>query len=180
MEVLGIMQKRLAAPLQRQYLLSHATLLLKQIFWRPSRHHSVVALGHLHAIKKGSWHVCTRWGVSLYCKWRALNWSSFCGLCLHIFVTPNVIGGQAGGTGVQCPRQWKLPKICTSYWDKPDQKTGAADQCCDMRGPNLSPPLPLEWIRQANFPFQATHHLLNPHNNNRPVQTSCDGQVILT
>jgi hypothetical protein len=28
----------------------------------------------------------------------------------------NVIGVQAGDTGVQCPRQWTLPRICTSYW----------------------------------------------------------------
>ena len=28
----------------------------------------------------------------------------------------NVIGGQAGGPGVQCPRQWSLPRLCTSNW----------------------------------------------------------------
>ena len=34
--------------------------------------------------------------------------------------------------------------------DRPDCQTGAADQCCDMSCPNLSPPLPNEWIKQAN------------------------------
>jgi len=62
--------------------------------------------------------------------------------------------------------------------DKPDCKTGTADQCFDMTGPNLSPPLPVEWIKQANIPFRATRHLLNPAC--RRVWTSWDGQVILT
>jgi hypothetical protein len=64
--------------------------------------------------------------------------------------------------------------------DKTDCKTGTADQCLDMTGPNLSPPLPVEWIKRANIPFQATRHLINPYNDNRRVQTSRDGQVILT
>jgi hypothetical protein len=64
--------------------------------------------------------------------------------------------------------------------DKPDCKTGTVDQCFDMNGPNLSPPLPVEWIKRANIPFHATRHLLNPYNNNWRVQTSRDGQVLLT
>lgn len=62
--------------------------------------------------------------------------------------------------------------------DKPDSKTDTADQCFELSGPNLSPPLPVEWIKRANIPFQATRHLLNPYNENRRVQTSRDGQVI--
>ncbi|XP_069677317.1 3'-5' RNA helicase YTHDC2-like isoform X2 [Periplaneta americana] len=62
--------------------------------------------------------------------------------------------------------------------DKPDLKTDAADQCLELSGPNLSPPLPVEWIKRANIPFQATRHLLNPYNENRRVQTSRDGQEI--
>ena len=57
-------------------------------------------------------------------------------------------------------------------------ETGAADQCCDMNGPNLGTPLPNEWIKQANITFQATCHLHNPYNENRPVQISHGGQVI--
>ena len=64
--------------------------------------------------------------------------------------------------------------------DKPDCKTGTADQCFDMSGRNLSPPLPVEWIKLANIPFQATCDLLNPEDANRPVYRSRDGQVILT
>jgi hypothetical protein len=45
--------------------------------------------------------------------------------------------------------------------DRPDHQTGAAGQCCDMNGPNLSPPLPVEWIKRADVPFQDTR-LLNP------------------
>jgi hypothetical protein len=37
-------------------------------------------------------------------------------VCVYYFVTLNVTGGQAGGTGVQHHRQWTLPRICTSYW----------------------------------------------------------------
>ena len=62
--------------------------------------------------------------------------------------------------------------------DRPDCQTGAADQCCDVSGPNLSPPFPVEWIKGANIPFQATCHLLNPYNDSSPVQTSRDGKVI--
>ena len=57
--------------------------------------------------------------------------------------------------------------------DKPD----STDQCLELSGPNLNPPLPVEWIKRANIPFQATRHLLNPYNENRRVQTSRDGQV---
>jgi hypothetical protein len=56
--------------------------------------------------------------------------------------------------------------------------TSTADQCFDMNGPYLNPPLPIEWIKRANIPFQATRHLLNPYNENKRVQTSHDGQVI--
>jgi hypothetical protein len=62
--------------------------------------------------------------------------------------------------------------------DKSDTRTEAADLCFELSGPNLSPPLPIEWIKRANIPFQATRHLLNPYNENRRVQTSRDGQVI--
>ncbi|PNF38747.1 putative ATP-dependent RNA helicase YTHDC2, partial [Cryptotermes secundus] len=54
--------------------------------------------------------------------------------------------------------------------DKPDSTTGTADQCFELSGPNLSPPLPIEWIKRANIPFQATRHLLNPYNENKRVQ----------
>ena len=59
---------------------------------------------------------CEPGEVSLYCWQRVWNWNSFCGLCLHYFVILNVIGRKADGTGVQCHRQWTLPRICTSYW----------------------------------------------------------------
>jgi hypothetical protein len=61
--------------------------------------------------------------------------------------------------------------------DKPDS-TCTADQCFEMSGPNHSPPLPIEWVKRANIPFQATRHLLNPYNEDKRVQTSRDGQVI--
>jgi hypothetical protein len=61
--------------------------------------------------------------------------------------------------------------------EKPDS-TSTADQCFEMNGPYLSPPLPIEWIKRANIPFQATRHLLNPYNENKRVQTSHDGQVM--
>jgi len=64
--------------------------------------------------------------------------------------------------------------------DKPDRQKGTADQFFDMSGPNLSPPLPVDWIKQANIPCQAICYLLNPYDDNRPVQKSHDGQVMLT
>ena len=64
--------------------------------------------------------------------------------------------------------------------ERPDRQTGTADQCCDMSGPNLSQPLPVEWIKRANITFQETHHLLDPYNDKSPVQTSRSGKVILS
>lgn len=37
----------------------------------------------------------------------------------------------------------------------------------------------VEWIRKESIPFQFAHHLLNPWNDNKKVQISRDGQVIL-
>ncbi|XP_063233748.1 3'-5' RNA helicase YTHDC2-like isoform X2 [Bacillus rossius redtenbacheri] len=48
----------------------------------------------------------------------------------------------------------------------------------DLAGPNLGAPLPVEWLKRSNVPFQATRHLLNPYNENRRVQASRDGQEI--
>ncbi|XP_074650448.1 3'-5' RNA helicase YTHDC2-like [Tubulanus polymorphus] len=36
----------------------------------------------------------------------------------------------------------------------------------------------VEWIKRANLPFQQTHYLINPWNENRRVQVSRDGQEI--
>ncbi|KAM4050942.1 3'-5' RNA helicase YTHDC2 isoform 2-T5 [Anomaloglossus baeobatrachus] len=36
----------------------------------------------------------------------------------------------------------------------------------------------LEWIRKESVPFQHTHHLLNPWNDNKKVQISRDGQEL--
>ncbi|CAG2063628.1 unnamed protein product, partial [Timema podura] len=55
-------------------------------------------------------------------------------------------------------------------------KAQPLDPTSDLTGPNLSAPLPVEWVKRANIPFQATRHLLNPYNENRRVQTSRDGQ----
>nr|CAD7456186.1 unnamed protein product [Timema tahoe] len=57
-------------------------------------------------------------------------------------------------------------------------KAQPLDPTSDLTGPNLSAPLPVEWVKRANIPFQATRHLLNPYNENRRVQTSRDGQEI--
>nr|CAD7395571.1 unnamed protein product [Timema cristinae] len=57
-------------------------------------------------------------------------------------------------------------------------KAQPLDPTSDLMGPNLSAPLPVEWVKRANIPFQATRHLLNPYNENRRVQTSRDGQEI--
>ncbi|XP_066993237.2 3'-5' RNA helicase YTHDC2 [Anabrus simplex] len=62
--------------------------------------------------------------------------------------------------------------------DKPEVKADGSENCADLGGPNLSAPLPIEWLKRANIPFQATRHLLNPLNENRRVQTSRDGQEI--
>lgn len=35
----------------------------------------------------------------------------------------------------------------------------------------------VEWIQKESLPFQFTHHLLNPWNDNKKVQISRDGQV---
>ncbi|XP_052279613.1 3'-5' RNA helicase YTHDC2-like isoform X2 [Dreissena polymorpha] len=36
----------------------------------------------------------------------------------------------------------------------------------------------VDWVKRANLPFQMTHHLLNPWNENKRVQISRDGQEI--
>ncbi|XP_073514156.1 3'-5' RNA helicase YTHDC2-like isoform X3 [Phyllobates terribilis] len=36
----------------------------------------------------------------------------------------------------------------------------------------------VEWLRKDNVPFQLTHHLLNPWNDNKKVQISRDGQEL--
>lgn len=37
----------------------------------------------------------------------------------------------------------------------------------------------VEWIRKESIPFQFAHHLLNPWNDNKKVQISRDGQVVI-
>lgn len=37
----------------------------------------------------------------------------------------------------------------------------------------------VEWIQRESIPFQFVHHLLNPWNDNKKVQISRDGQVML-
>ncbi|KAJ8304720.1 hypothetical protein KUTeg_018303 [Tegillarca granosa] len=48
----------------------------------------------------------------------------------------------------------------------------------DFNLPGLNCVINVEWIKRANLPFQSTHHLLNPYNENRRVQISRDGQEI--
>lgn len=62
--------------------------------------------------------------------------------------------------------------------DKPDGRSDCSENCIELGGTNTSAPLPIEWLKRANIPFQATRHLLNPFNENRRVQTSRDGQEI--
>ena len=64
--------------------------------------------------------------------------------------------------------------------DRPDPRVVTTDLCFGVCGAYFGSLLPVKWIKRANIPFQATCHLLNPYNENRPVQTSCDGQVIVT
>jgi len=37
----------------------------------------------------------------------------------------------------------------------------------------------VEWIRKESIPFQFAQHLVNPWNDNKKVQISRDGQVVL-
>ncbi|XP_033750300.1 LOW QUALITY PROTEIN: 3'-5' RNA helicase YTHDC2-like [Pecten maximus] len=53
------------------------------------------------------------------------------------------------------------------YKKAQDSSHHGSDYCCDI-----------EWIKRANLPFQSTHQLLNPWDDNRKVQSSKDGQEI--
>lgn len=60
---------------------------------------------------------------------------------------------------------------------KPEAFVEGTEVPQDLGGQNMGQPLPVEWIKRSNIPFQATRHLLNPLNEDRRVQTSRDGQV---
>ncbi|KAL3867100.1 hypothetical protein ACJMK2_044331 [Sinanodonta woodiana] len=48
----------------------------------------------------------------------------------------------------------------------------------DFANSKFSHACSVEWIKRGNIPFQNTHHLLNPWNENKRVQISRDGQEV--
>ncbi|XP_046559065.1 3'-5' RNA helicase YTHDC2-like [Haliotis rubra] len=52
------------------------------------------------------------------------------------------------------------------------------DKSQDFISPGLSGSFAIEWVKRAMIPFQSTHHLTNPWNENKKVQVSRDGQEI--
>lgn len=53
-----------------------------------------------------------------------------------------------------------------------------ADKEIGIQSSNFNYVCSIEWIKRNNLPFQMTHHLLNPLNENKRVQISRDGQEI--
>lgn len=52
-----------------------------------------------------------------------------------------------------------------------------SEHCKDWGATGLGGVFSVEWIRKEILPFQVTHQLLNPWNDNKKVQISRDGQV---
>ncbi|KAK7491702.1 hypothetical protein BaRGS_00016958 [Batillaria attramentaria] len=52
------------------------------------------------------------------------------------------------------------------------------EKSADFSAPGLSGTFSIEWVKRANVPFMATHHLHNQWNENRKVQVSRDGQEL--
>ncbi|XP_076443964.1 3'-5' RNA helicase YTHDC2-like [Babylonia areolata] len=52
------------------------------------------------------------------------------------------------------------------------------DKSPEFSAPGLSGTFSIEWVKRANVPFMATHHLHNQWNENRKVQVSRDGQEL--
>ncbi|KAI1904626.1 hypothetical protein AGOR_G00007630 [Albula goreensis] len=53
-----------------------------------------------------------------------------------------------------------------------------SEQCQDWGFTGLGGVFKVEWIRKESLPFQFTHQLLNPWNDNKKVQISRDGQEL--
>lgn len=51
------------------------------------------------------------------------------------------------------------------------------ERCKDWGATSLGGVFSVEWIRKESLPFQVTHQVLNPWNENKKVQISRDGQV---
>lgn len=51
------------------------------------------------------------------------------------------------------------------------------ERCQDWGSTGLGGVFSVEWTRKESLPFQCTHQLLNPWNDNKKVQISRDGQV---
>ncbi|VDI58889.1 ATP-dependent RNA helicase YTHDC2 [Mytilus galloprovincialis] len=54
----------------------------------------------------------------------------------------------------------------------------AKDKMSGVQNSNFNYICSIEWIKRNNLPFQLTHHLLNPLNENKRVQISRDGQEV--
>ncbi|XP_026778235.2 3'-5' RNA helicase YTHDC2 isoform X2 [Pangasianodon hypophthalmus] len=53
-----------------------------------------------------------------------------------------------------------------------------SERCKDWGATGLGGVFSVEWIRKESLPFQVTHQLLNPWNDNKKVQISRDGQEL--
>ncbi|XP_030640259.1 3'-5' RNA helicase YTHDC2 [Chanos chanos] len=53
-----------------------------------------------------------------------------------------------------------------------------SERCQDWGSPGLGGVFNVEWIRRESLPFQFSHQLLNPWNDNKKVQISRDGQEL--
>lgn len=53
----------------------------------------------------------------------------------------------------------------------------SSERCKDWGATGLGGVFSVEWICKESLPFQVTHQLLNPWNDNKKVQISRDGQV---